>query len=268
MNSKKNNIPSKGDSFNRIKILFYLFRSVLVYIGTYCLLFLLLGQTSLAHAGGGMYLVAVSMFFSAILLLFTFPKGETNLLFKNLKTPGWYLFINVFLISVGLTILLNRLFTLIPWEVFEGEHVVQDSETLFSIPLIARILIYGLIAPISEELLFRGAIYARLRKIMPPIAGVIISSLAFGIYHLNWMQGFYAFIMGSVMAICFECFDCFAAAVIFHSVSNLLVVFAQYNPRLDVFFSSVPAMVLSAVMILIGIMMLVYQNKKWNKCSK
>ena len=82
------------------------------------------------------------------------------------------------------------------------------------------------------------------------------------------MQGFYAFIMGSVMAICFECFDCFAAAVIFHSVSNLLVVFAQYNPRLDVFFSSVPAMVLSAVMILIGIMMLVYQNKKWNKCSK
>lgn len=267
MKTQKNNTPLKGDSLNRIKSLFYLFRSILVYIGTYFLILLLLSQTSFALSGGGMYLVAVCMFFAGILILFTFPKGETELLFKNLKSPGWYMFINVIFLSVGMTILLNYLFTLIPWEVFPGEHVIQDSETMFSIPLLARIIIYGFIAPISEELLFRGAIYARLRKIMPPIVGIIISSLAFGIYHLNWMQGIYAFIMGSVMAICFECFDCFVASVIFHSVSNLLVVFAQCFPQSDVFFASMPAIILSIIMIILGIGMLIYLNKKWNKCS-
>lgn len=55
------------------------------------------------------------------------------------------------------------------------------------------------------------------------ITSVIISALVFGVYHQNIVQGAYAFLMGCVIAVCYEWFGHFFVPVAVHMVSNILV---------------------------------------------
>lgn len=67
------------------------------------------------------------------------------------------------------------------------------------------ILLYGsILGPIVEELLFRGLVQGRLRQAMKPKAAILISALAFGIIHLNTIQGVYATIIGLFFGIIYE----------------------------------------------------------------
>lgn len=61
----------------------------------------------------------------------------------------------------------------------------------------AKMLIYVLvIAPILEESIFRLFLMWAGLKILPFWCVNIIQALLFGIYHGNWVQGIYAFILG------------------------------------------------------------------------
>ena len=52
-------------------------------------------------------------------------------------------------------------------------------------------------APVVEELLFRGAIQGHLlRKWKKPLWAIVVSSLIFGIVHGNWVQAPFAFVVG------------------------------------------------------------------------
>lgn len=54
-----------------------------------------------------------------------------------------------------------------------------------------------ILAPITEELCLRGLTYGYLEKSgLKPAATIVITSLIFGIMHLNLVQGIYAFIFG------------------------------------------------------------------------
>ena len=77
-------------------------------------------------------------------------------------------------------------------------------------------------APILEELLFRGLIYKRLRNICKPFVAAIISSLAFGITHGNLVQFLYAFFAGMLMAYVYEKYKNIWAPIIFHLFANIL----------------------------------------------
>ena len=58
-----------------------------------------------------------------------------------------------------------------------------------------------LIGPISEELIFRGAILDRLYLAFPFWAANLLQALLFGIYHMNLVQGIYAFVLGAVLGL-------------------------------------------------------------------
>ena len=59
------------------------------------------------------------------------------------------------------------------------------------------VLTIALLAPILEELLFRGAIQGRLQDTLKnPRKAIIISSLIFGVVHMNPAQILFAFILG------------------------------------------------------------------------
>jgi len=77
-------------------------------------------------------------------------------------------------------------------------------------------------APILEELLFRGLIYKRSRTMCKPLVAAIISSLAFGITHGNLVQFLYAFFAGMLLAYVYEKYKNIWAPIIFHFCANLL----------------------------------------------
>ena len=62
----------------------------------------------------------------------------------------------------------------------------------------------GWVMPIVEEYIFRGLMYNRMKDYMSANMAMIISSVIFGLYHGNLIQGVYGFVMGLLMIFVYE----------------------------------------------------------------
>lgn len=85
------------------------------------------------------------------------------------------------------------------------------------------IVLYGLVSPLAEEVVFRGVIYNRLRRFYGPVIGVVVSGIFFGAFHGNLVQGVYGTCMGILIAYVYERQGSFFFPVLFHAVANLTV---------------------------------------------
>lgn len=70
-----------------------------------------------------------------------------------------------------------------------------------------------------EETLFRGVLYSRLRR-ANPLKGILLSSLFFGIAHMNFQQFCYAFFLGIVFGFLIEATDSLFASMTAHMIFN------------------------------------------------
>lgn len=82
----------------------------------------------------------------------------------------------------------------------------------------------GIVAPIVEELIFRGLVYRRTKKMTGTIAAAILSAALFGVFHGNWVQAPYAFIIGIVAVFVYEKFKSIVAPIMLHMSANILSV--------------------------------------------
>ncbi|MBR1815352.1 MAG: CPBP family intramembrane metalloprotease [Lachnospiraceae bacterium] len=82
-----------------------------------------------------------------------------------------------------------------------------------------------LLAPIAEEILFRGLILSYGKKCMPIYAAVILQAFLFGLYHGNIIQGTYAFILGILLGYIAVKSKTLSASICFHIAVNLSIIF-------------------------------------------
>lgn len=90
---------------------------------------------------------------------------------------------------------------------------------LFGIGLV----LYGLVSPLAEEVVFRGILYNRLRRFFGPFIGIAASALFFGAFHGNLVQGVYGMAMGILIAFVYERQGSFFWPVLFHAAANVAV---------------------------------------------
>jgi membrane protease YdiL (CAAX protease family) len=98
----------------------------------------------------------------------------------------------------------------------------------------------GILAPIGEELFFRGLLYDWFRQKMPLWAAVVISSLLFGLAHYDsWILIISTFIMGVALALAYQFTKSIWMSIFIHIFTNtgalLLVVFIT---RLEIILGS------------------------------
>ena len=199
--------------------LFMICGSIGIYIVGYLLMLSLLSWIPGVREWHSMYLNAIGMAVAALAVICTIKSAEID--FKIKYKPVLQIFI-VIVMAYSASALFNILLGMIPWDELFVEPVAPEESTFFGIPWWARILCYEIVAPISEELIFRQVIYKRLRGISPVWVAVLISALLFGLYHGNLVQGIYAFIMGGLLALVYEWTGSFVAPVLFHMVANHL----------------------------------------------
>ncbi len=87
-----------------------------------------------------------------------------------------------------------------------------------------QLLTAGIVAPIVEELIFRGLVYRRTKKMTGTIAAAILSAALFGVFHGNWVQAPYAFIIGIMAVFVYEKFKSIVAPIMLHMSANILSV--------------------------------------------
>lgn len=144
--------------------------------------------------------------------------------------------------------------------IFTGFNEVADS--LYGGSIIFEFIAMVIIAPLLEEILFRGIIFARLREYMSVKVAIVISALIFGIIHGNVVQGIYAFIIGICLAYIYERYNTLLAAVLFHMAANLMsVIMTECEPVVRLISKALVYNIIGVVCLVMGIIMLISINR-------
>lgn len=145
---------------------------------------------------------------------------------------------------------LNSLFTLL--------HVTESSQTFdsvatvqFSVPFLLGIVLYGVVAPLSEEVLFRGIVFRRMKRLYSVPIALIGSAIFFGAFHGNLVQAIYGAIMGLFLAYLYETSGEFLIPLCFHSGANLAVFITVSVELCKLYVFSVSGCVVLGVLLII-----------------
>lgn len=138
----------------------------------------------------------------------------------------------LFFLGVSAALAVNILFALLQ---FTGSSKTyeQVAGQQFSFPVWAGIVLYGMVSPIAEEIVFRGIVYNRLRRQYSLGAALIGSGMLFGLYHGNIVQGVYGFLLGVLIAVMYEKYGSFLVPVIIHGAANIGVYVVTSNAQLQ-----------------------------------
>lgn len=107
---------------------------------------------------------------------------------------------------------------------FMLDSYVPASSAIYSSTFFMQFLAAGIVGPIAEELIFRGLIYNRMKKMLSITAAAVCSAILFGVFHGNWVQAPYAIIIGLVCVYAYERYKSFLAPVLVHMSANIMSV--------------------------------------------
>ena len=147
---------------------------------------------------------------------------QSDYLKKNPFHLLWVFLIGV-LMSHGLSILLS----ILPLDNLIGSYEAVENE-VFSASWIFVVIRAVIVTPVVEELIFRGLVFRRMKEYTSFWPAAIVSSILFGVYHMNLIQGIYAFLFGIIICILYDRYGHLAAAVLVHFGANLLSVILSY----------------------------------------
>jgi len=86
--------------------------------------------------------------------------------------------------------------------------------------LVLAILVIGCLAPIGEELFFRGFMLTRLRRVWSAGPAILVTAIAFGVIHGEWVHGVLATGIGIYLGLVTERSASVIPAVICHVANN------------------------------------------------
>lgn len=90
-----------------------------------------------------------------------------------------------------------------------------------------------IVAPVSEEILFRGYLLGKLRKYIPIWASILITSLLFGIVHFAWNVGVDVFALSIVLCLLRIQTGRLWPSIILHMIKNAIAFYFLFiNPLL------------------------------------
>lgn len=104
----------------------------------------------------------------------------------------------------------------------DGYEVVKGQ--VFEQAFIWQLAGAGVLVPLAEELVFRGLGYQRLRREADVWTSAVLTSILFGLYHGNLIQGIYAGIMGLFLAFVCEHEKNLLASWLFHAAANVTAI--------------------------------------------
>ncbi|RDY30731.1 CPBP family intramembrane metalloprotease [Lachnotalea glycerini] len=190
-----------------------------------------------------------------IYILFKKDRTKENVQYEK-GSVGLYGFI--FIAAASACLGCNQLLSITKLdEIFPGFLKVQ--EVLYGGNIVMEILAAVILAPIIEELLFRGMVFKRLYVYVGKMPAMLLSSLFFGIYHGNVLQGIYAFSVGLLFVFIYDKYKTLLAPILAHMFANLVSILSVetgifdflYVNNLNIYLSTVIEIIICIVMVIV-----------------
>nr|WP_279324040.1 CPBP family intramembrane metalloprotease [Clostridium perfringens] len=106
------------------------------------------------------------------------------------------------------------------------ESFIEHDEIFNANPILAFISV-AILAPIVEEIIFRGIIFNEAAKYKGGSFPIIISALLFGLAHMQPIQIVYAFIVGLIFGFVYSKTHSLPIVMFLHMLNNLLTLFPE-----------------------------------------
>lgn len=123
-----------------------------------------------------------------------------------------------FSLQIIVSMCLNAVYPILPQSLTDQYSALMES--LLGGNIWLSLFVTVILAPLAEEFLFRGITLKKAQKIMPFMAANIVQAVLFGIYHMNLIQGVYAFVLGLILGYTAEYFHSVWAAILLHAFVN------------------------------------------------
>jgi len=132
---------------------------------------------------------------------------------------------------------------------------------------ILLILSAAVVAPIYEEIIFRGILLKGMSKKINPTIALVVSALFFAVSHLNIQQGINAFLLGLVIGFIYLTTDSIYLSIFAHFINNLLAL--SFSSRIALIGGKY-ALAIHGMLFILGVILLVvacmgYEQNKIRK---
>lgn len=163
-------------------------------------------------------LVEIAIFIPILIPVLISREKITDFMeFHNIK-PGSVLMAGLY---TFLTMPLLSLFNVISQFWVENEVTSMiDSYQVANMSFLPLWFSLGVIAPVFEEMICRGAVYHSYRRSGSAFKAMILSAVVFACLHLNFNQAAYAMIMGVLAVFLVEAAGSLWASIIYHGLIN------------------------------------------------
>jgi len=165
-------------------------------------------------------------------------KRRTNLEEIGLtRLPTWT---DIFMAPVGYviylilsTILITLATRLLPWFNSAQAQDTGFSGLAFNYEYVLAFLTLVVVAPVAEEIIFRGYLFGKLKKFLPIWVAILATSLLFGAVHGAWNLAFDTFALSVVMCLLRQSTGSLWAPILLHMSKNgIAFYFLFINPAL------------------------------------
>jgi membrane protease YdiL (CAAX protease family) len=186
------------------------------------------GMAATQEKMGLIYLVFSVLAFAVFLIIFMARKVNPLQQVDARKVSVPMLLISL-VGGLGATLFFNNGLGLLPIPESAWDAINSQQSVMMNTGLIPDILLYAILVPLLEEVVFRGLIYGRLRRGMPMIVATLVTSAIFGICHGSPLWMLYAFFIGLVMNYARIMSGSILASFMVHFAINLVGVLTMYG---------------------------------------
>ncbi|PJM78914.1 CPBP family intramembrane glutamic endopeptidase [Bifidobacterium scaligerum] len=180
-------------------------------------------------SSGPLYLVAMPL---SLLLLKRVPAIETIEYPMRLGE-----FLQMFIMCIPVMYLGSIIGNVLSLGVTNGQATNRIGDLVSGDDIWINTIFIAILAPICEEWLFRKQIISRLRRYGEKTA-IVLSAIAFGLFHINLFQFFYAFGLGLIFGYIYTRTSRLRYTIVLHMLINLNgsliapLVIKQIDPRI------------------------------------
>lgn len=161
---------------------------------------------------------------------------------KALGLKGWPTWTDIGLAPAGFVVYLllaaglAALFSLFPWFNATEAQEVGFSVYVTGFDRVIAFITLVVVAPVAEEIIFRGWLYNKLRgkfldkysNMVSIVVSNLLVSLLFGIVHMQWNVGVNVFAMSVVMCVLREITGTIYAGMLLHMLKNGIAFYLLY----------------------------------------
>lgn len=128
----------------------------------------------------------------------------------------------VFLAGLSFNIVISLVIGAIPFPQSWIDSYLMNSASVTAGNVLINWAATVLMAPVLEEVVFRGLVYTRLKQGMPAAVAAVLTSLLFGLMHGTVIWGLYTFAFSLLLIWTFEKFGSLKANILLHMSFNLM----------------------------------------------